>query len=117
MKIKAAPARSITLEQYLAEGEQKFGPDRMNWRFVCPSCGHVASAAEYKAAGAPEGAIGFSCIGRWVGAKIDAFEKGEGPCNYAGGGLFNINPVEITGRSKPFFFFEFAEVEAIQNES
>ena len=97
--------RKVTLDQYIAEAEAKFGSDRLNWKFVCPACGHVSSAADYKAANAPEGAVGFSCVGRWTASPIDAFSKGQGPCNYAGGGLFCINPVEIEGHG---YYFEFA---------
>jgi len=98
--------RTVTLEQYIAEAVAKFGEDRNNWRFICPACGHVASVAEYEAAGAPEGAVGFSCIGRWSGASREAFGEGEGPCNYAGGGLIGLNPVYIEGCGH---YFEFAE--------
>jgi hypothetical protein len=100
--------RKTTLEQYQADAIERFGPDMMNWKFVCPACGHVASVADYKAAGAPEGTVGFSCVGRWSGAKRGAFEDGKpGPCDYAGGGLFCLNPVEVVGYGR---FFEFAEV-------
>ncbi len=81
---------------WLVEGERRFGPDQMNWRFVCPVCGYVQSVADYKAAGAPSTAAGFSCLGRWMEGSREAFgEKGAGPCNYAGGGLFGFNPVAV----------------------
>ena len=96
--------RKVTVEEYFAEAVARFGPNRADWKFVCPCCGHVASAAEYIAAGAGN-AIGFSCIGRWIGAKRGAFEKGAGPCDYAGGGLFCVSPVEVVDKG---FFFELA---------
>jgi hypothetical protein len=69
------------------------------WRnvlFRCPICGHVAGVEEYINAHAPDGAIGFSCIGRFTGAKRKAFGgSGDGPCDYAGGGLFPVNPVHL----------------------
>lgn len=70
---------------WVQEAVRRFGRDPKLWRFKCPVCGHVATVADYVAAGAPEGSIGFSCIGRWTG---------DG-CNYAGGGLFRINPVRV----------------------
>lgn len=99
----------MTHAKWLAEAERRFGPDPMQWKFVCPVCKHVASTQNYKDAGAPSEAVGFSCVGRWAGAKRDALglnpeavkrgelapAKGDGPCNYAGGGLFRLNPVEI----------------------
>jgi hypothetical protein len=69
----------------------------MEWQFICPLCGHVASGKDYKAAGAPGGAVAYSCIGRWLNTKIPMESSNKGPCNYAGGGLFNLNPVEIEG--------------------
>ena len=46
------------------------GADAMKWCFVCPACGNVASTQEYKDAGAPEAAVGFSCIGRYLGREV-----------------------------------------------
>lgn len=50
-----------------AEGQRRFGTDPLEWQFVCPSCGHVASVKDWKTAGAPEGAVAFSCVGRYTG--------------------------------------------------
>jgi hypothetical protein len=77
------------------EAKRIFGDDPMNWRFVCPSCGHVASVADWKAAGASEGEVAFSCVGRHLKGSKQMCEK-PGPCNYAGGGLIGLNPVAIT---------------------
>lgn len=95
----------MTREEWLTEGYRRFGPDQMKWRFVCPSCGHVASVQDYKDAGAAVSVVAFSCIGRWMDHPRDAFGEGPGPCNYAGGGLIGINPVEVDGHR----YFEFAE--------
>ena len=92
----------MTKDKYFAEGKRLFGGDMTKWRFVCPVCGHVASMQDYIDAGADD-MTGFSCIGRVIGGR-DAFtEKGQGPCNYAGGGLFRLSPIQI-GDS---FFFDF----------
>lgn len=103
--------RTITQEEWLAEGEKLFGNDRMKWRFACPSCGHVASVKDWETAGAPEASVAFSCIGRWSNSKQTIFQKDEGKgCNYAGGGLFGLNPVSVVvgeGR-EPYRVFEFA---------
>lgn len=89
--------RTIPKDAWFAEGTRRFGPDIDNWRFVCPVCAHVASVADWRAAGAGEGAIAYSCIGRWLGVdqKTAFCAKGMGPCNYAGGGLFGFNPVRV----------------------
>lgn len=89
--------RTITLAEWRAEGERLFGADEMAWRFVCPVCHHVQTPADYKAAGAPSGAAGFSCVGRWTAGAKEACAQGSGgPCTYAGGGLFQLNPVEVS---------------------
>ncbi|MDD5531278.1 MAG: hypothetical protein PHC52_00645 [Syntrophales bacterium] len=98
----------MTYDEWRDQGNKLFGPDRKKWPFECPSCGYVATAEDYLALGAPLGAIGFSCIGRfWKDqSKVQGFpaKKNGRPCNYAGGGLFRINPVEVDGE----FFFAFA---------
>jgi len=101
----------ITLKKWEAEGEKRFGPNRMKWQFKCPSCGHVASAEDWKAAGAKEGEVGFSCIGRHIPKAKEAFSKeGKGPCTYAGGGLFRLNPVRILfDDADAMTVFEFAD--------
>lgn len=103
--------REVSFEQWLAEACEKFGEDRMNWKFICPSCGHIASVIEYKNAGATEGQVGFSCIGRYLGAGDEhTFRKSGGPCNYAGGGLIGINPVTVIfPNGKKVNVFEFAD--------
>lgn len=88
--------RKVTHEEWLAEAKKRFGDDPLKWRFVCPVCKHVASAQDWKDAGADEGAVAFSCVGRWKKGSRDALRgEGDGPCNYAGGGLFRLNPVHV----------------------
>lgn len=105
----------MTHAEWIAEAEKRFGKDPLKWKFVCPSCGHVASVEDWKAAGAPSTAAAFSCVGRWLKVAKDAFtNKGKGPCNYAGGGLFRINPVVVMfpdgTEHQAFAFAEPAEV-------
>ena len=83
----------------------RFGPDEMKWKFVCPACGYVASPEDWKNVGAKESHVAFSCTGRFLDSCRDAFEKGPGPCNYAGGGLIGLNPVEIDGCTARYFAF------------
>ena len=89
-----------THEEWLAKARELFGDDPKQWRFVCPSCGHVQSIADFEALGMEgrqiQNYIGFSCIGRWRPKSVHLGEpdQGEG-CNYAGGGLFRLNPVEV----------------------
>lgn len=108
---------TYTEAEWRAEGERRFGTDMMQWKFTCPVCHHMQCGADFKAAGAPETAIGFSCIGRWLpkAQTREAFtgssRRKKGPCSYAGGGLFKLNPVtvHVNGRAEPIQMFAFAE--------
>lgn len=91
-----------------------FGDDEMQWRFKCPSCKHEASIQDYKDAGAPQGAVGFSCIGRWLPGSREAFGDEPGPCNYAGGGLIGLNPVFVDDGEKVLQVFEFGSLTAVE---
>lgn len=87
---------TMTIEEWTARGEALFGPNKMDWRFICPSCGHIADAREYKNAGAPNSALAFSCVGRWKGGDPKkTFKRRGGPCDYAGGGLIGLNPIRV----------------------
>lgn len=108
----ASKSRTITHAEWTAEAKALYGDNAMEWRFVCPVCEHVAAVKDWREADAPEGAIAFSCVGRYVGGKVrNAFEgTGKGPCNYAGGGLFRLNPVIVTGGpGADHHVFEFAD--------
>lgn len=103
--------RVVTYDQWCTEGELRFGPQRAEWQFICPSCGKIAKAQDWLDAGAPAGQIAFSCIGRSCPDTGEAFPKekhGRG-CNYAGGGLFPINPVGVVfEEGGTVHFFDFA---------
>jgi hypothetical protein len=100
----------LTKQEWEAEGTRLFGPDKLQWQFKCPVCGFVASVQDWKDAGAGEGAVAFSCIGRHKKKARKAFEEcGPGPCNYAGGGLFRMNPVSVMDEEgNRYSMFEFA---------
>lgn len=101
--------KTISFEDWRAEGARLFGPDRAAWRFVCPVCSHVASWSDWKEVGAPEGAVAFACVGRWTEGSREAFTEGDGPCTYTGGGLFQLNPVRVSKDGESTTFFDFAE--------
>jgi hypothetical protein len=107
---------TYTLEEWTAKGIELFGEDRLRWKFVCPVCAHVTLVQDWKDAGAPVEAAAFSCVGRWSTPNpVVAFGntgpngiRGKGPCNYAGGGLFGLNPITVThadGHSTQTFAF------------
>lgn len=97
-------------DEWKKEAVRLFGKDSMKWKFICPSCGHIATVQDWKDAGAPASTIAFSCVGRWLGKKEEAFQKGKSPCNYAGNGLFRINPVTIKEGDVVHKIFDFAPV-------
>ena len=104
------PAKQVMTENAWREtGEKIYGKDMMRWKFKCPVCGFVQSAEDYKKAGAPESAIAFSCVGRWISGSRQAFDNtgGAGPCTYAGGGLLRLNPIKVNGHE----CFDFADAE------
>lgn len=109
---KTAPkTRRLTHAEWIDEAERLFGKNAMKWAFRCPSCGHVATVADYKAAGASEGQVGFNCIGRHRGGDkvVQIFEADQGQgCNYTQGGLFTLarTIVEMPdGRERAVFDF------------
>ncbi len=108
--------KEVTKADWESEAVRLFGEDRAQWRFICPVCGFNQSVQDYIDAGAPDSAIAFSCVGRWVSPSKDAFSDDDRPipCNYAGGGLFRLNPVKIEGIEVTCF--DFADREVDQSE-
>ena len=76
---------TYTLAEWQAEGERRFGPDMLTWKFVCPNCGNVAAIREFKPyrhLGADANAATSACIGLYRGVK-----EGEArPCRYSAWG-------------------------------
>lgn len=106
--------KRLTYEEWEKMGQQLYGKDKKEWKFKCPSCGFVQTFNDFiKEGSSKEGAqrmIGFSCIGRVMKEKREFLsKKKKGPCNYAGGGLFRINPVTITNNGKEQSYFDFAD--------
>ena len=101
--------RRINYEEWLKEAKQLYGEDPLEWSFKCPVCGYEASVRDWKEAGATSGEAGFSCIGRHMTESRSLGEEGQ-PCDYAGGGLFRLNPVTVvTEDGTEVEVFEFAD--------
>jgi hypothetical protein len=102
----------MTKQDWLAKGEELFGPELLNWKFVCPVCGNVQSPAEfkqYKDKGAtPESAL-KECIGRYSGAKSTGLSGKKKPCDYAGYGFFRLSPIVVIDGEHEQDVFGFAE--------
>jgi hypothetical protein len=110
--------RNITVVPYflwLAEGRRLFGNKFLDWRFVCPGCGHIQSPRDFKqfkSNGATPNSATCQCIGRYNAGKSwlnDNPRKTGGPCDYAAGGLFNICPVKVINGDKEIWTFAFDE--------
>jgi hypothetical protein len=103
---------NYTHAEWQAEGERRFGPDLMKWRFVCPICGNIASIEDFRPhKGATPNSATCECIGRYT--LFGDRKAGEKPCNYAGYGLFRLSPVRvILATGKEIHCFAFAEAPA-----
>lgn len=89
--------RKVEYSEWEQEGIKRFGENRLEWRFKCPSCGYVSAAGDWVSLNA-KNSIATSCIGRFTSPpstnSIGSKKQGE-PCNYAGFGLFKLNPVTV----------------------
>lgn len=86
----------IAIKEWKEEAVKRYGEDRMEWVFKCPSCGVHTKYKEWVEDENGVNMIAFSCIGRIRDKKYNAFSSDKKqPCNYAGGGLFRINPIVI----------------------
>lgn len=105
-----AEPTTMTEKEFEALGVARFGEDRKQWKFVCPSCGGVQSWADYQQPNvAKEGSkqVYFNCIGRYMRKphKVNGL-GGPAPCDYTSGGLFVLNKVFVTtdeGKKVPVF--------------
>jgi phage FluMu protein Com len=83
----------LTEKEWHAEGVKRYGDDKKEWKFRCPSC-KVSTQVQEWLDNEAQNQIAFSCIGRSTGSENSLGSK-EQPCNYAGGGLFKLNPLTI----------------------
>jgi hypothetical protein len=101
-------ATTFTLAEWRAEAERRFGEGHKQWAFICPVCKYRTTIADWLAAGAKEGEVAFSCVGRHRNGRSAFGGKGPGPCDYAGGGLFKLNPITVIvedGSARQVFAF------------
>lgn len=118
--------RTITYDEWKAEGERRFGPDMLTWRFICPGCRNEQSAADFRPftdRGATSNSAYRECLGRfllsdqarsWMNDKSRAGVR----CDYAAYGLLCICTTQVqppsdvapeNGGPKPIAVFEFGE--------
>ncbi|KKK47882.1 hypothetical protein LCGC14_3150700, partial [marine sediment metagenome] len=110
MEAKAKTHATMTKEEWMAKGQELFGPQMFDWRFRCPSCGNVQSAEDfrsYQSKGATADSARSECIGRYDGHIVVEIGTTPGPCNYTSGGLFNLNPVTVVDGDRRYSSFAF----------
>jgi hypothetical protein len=108
--------KKLTNEEWRDEARKRYPSSIDDIRFRCPSCDNVMSVKDYKDAGADPGEIGVNCIGRSQGSKVTIGTRGKGPCNYAGFGLFKLNPIEVTGDDGVTRVMDFADDPLVKGE-
>lgn len=92
----------LTLKEWQAQGQTRFGLDVDDWKFMCPNCGHIQSRRDWLALGMEQAQadryLGYSCIGRWLN-PLEAVEFGELSkgfgCRYTGNHNPNISPFQV----------------------
>lgn len=111
--------KEITYEEWEKTGKSLYGVDKKNWKFKCPNCGFVQTYNDFIEKGEEykkdaQGMTGFSCIGRIMEDCKGELGNKKAPCNYAGGGLFQLNPVKIKyPNGETFQSFDFADEELV----
>lgn len=113
--------RTITLAQFHAEMEAQGVKHIEEVAFICPRCKTIQSAADLMKAGAGnsvydvEKYLGFSCVGRFTGAKSPRKKPDGNPCDWTLGGLFGLHELEVvTPDGKHHRSFELATPEQAQ---
>lgn len=85
----------VKVEDWLQELRERFGPNSDDWKFVCPSCGHVQSLADFKAVGQDPNLAYQCCIGRYTGSDD---HSGKNGCKYTINGLIALNTLTVVSR-------------------
>ncbi len=104
MQTTAAKANTthaeLTLEQFHAACKAQ-APSHDLIVFKCPACQTLQTGRDLIAAGAGpdfssiEKYLGFSCIGRFIGAPSPRQQPDGNPCNWTLGGLFQIHRLTV----------------------
>ncbi len=108
---------SVSFEAWEAKGVELFGPDKENWRFVCPSCGNEMSIARARAEFPQLKGTGWrpesECIGRYIDVPAAQLLREAGVtsqrCDWCAYGLLS-GPLHVfaDGRNEPIAAFDFA---------
>ncbi len=95
----------MSYNDWIEKAKELYGEDSYNWKFKCPSCGHIQSVNSMlknnpllKAKNF-ENSIYFNCEGR-TNEKYG--------CGWSLGGLFHIHKLEVDFKGENVPVFEFA---------
>ena len=95
----------IKHSEWLDKGTEKFGKNKDDWIFECPSCKHkqsVNSVIEHN----PE--LKKEDVRKWIYFNCEGRTNEENGCDWTLGGLFQIHTLEIlwedNSKSKVFNF-------------
>lgn len=98
----------IKFADWLKELRSRFGEDDEDWKFVCPSCGHVQSVADFNAIGVDGNKAYYECISRYK--NIDG-KNNKKACKYTLCGLFVLDhDMVINNEFLPVNVFKMADV-------
>lgn len=102
---------TMTQDELCEEMQHRFGPDPLKWAFVCPSCGDVATAQDFKDADADPNQVGKECLGRALGVlkrqQPEGGYQGRG-CDWTAYGLFRGPLCITTDEGKEMWGFRIA---------
>jgi len=94
---------TMTIEEFHAALKGQGVGSQLHLAFKCPMCGTVQSAFDLIKAGAGadfggvEKYLGFSCVGRFLGAGSPRKTPDGKPCDWTLGGLFSMHKLEVVG--------------------
>ena len=105
-----------SVQEWLDEAKQRFGEDALQWKFVCPACGHINCGQEFIDKGVTNDAneavnkAYCECIGRYIG-KGSPKKGDDSGCNWVAFGLFGTmgRGVKVANGDKMTEAFAFAD--------
>lgn len=92
----------LLYKDWLARGKELYGPDMLDWQFVCPACGHVQTLREFHDVGIDPDYGVANCASR--------FGLGGSPtCKWTTGGLLRLGGYYVINQNYiPQLIFAFA---------
>lgn len=100
---------SISLQDWLKLGEQKFGKNRDDWQFVCVMCGHIqsATASRERQPNVDKGKEEY-WLRNYLAMNCEGRLSNDVGCDWSLGGLFQIHKSEVVDGEKVIPVMEFA---------